>query len=94
MSQTFTRKPEPATPGELAEFDMDILGRAAVQLRLPMQNVAVTLEHLRKLRMVTERAILILENAPIKDDRTALFQAKSLFRGLAMTIAKAKRRRF
>ncbi len=79
---------------ELAEFAMDILGRSAVQLRLPCQNVALTLEHLRKLRIVTERAIQILEAAPVKDDGTALFQVKSLFRGLAMTIAKAKRRRF
>ena len=80
--------------GDLSEFAMDILGRSAVQLRLPCQHVAVTLEHLRKLRMVTERAIQILEAAPTKDDKTALFQVKSLFRGLALTIAKAKRRRF
>ena len=81
-------------PGELNEFDSDILGRSAVQLRLPCQNVAVTLDLLRKLRMVTERAILILEAAPTKDDKTALFHVKSLFRGLAMSIAKVKRRRF
>ncbi len=95
MSETMARKPvEPRLPGELNEFDLDILGRSAVQLRLPCQNVAATLDHLRKLRTVTERAILLLENAPIKDDRTALFQVKMLYRGLAMGIAKAKRRRF
>lgn len=95
MSETMARKPaDPRLPGELNEFDLDILGRSAVQLRLPCQHVAVTLDHLRKLRTVTERAILLLENAPIKDDRTALFQVKMLYRGLAMGIAKAKRRRF
>lgn len=80
-------------PGEMNDFDLDLLGRSAVQIRLPVQHVAVTLDYLRKLRVVTERAILILENAPIKEDRQALFTVKSLFRGLALTIARAKRRR-
>ncbi len=64
-------------PDELTEFAMDILGRSAVQLRLPCQHVAVTLEHLRKLRMVTERAIQILEAAPTKDDKTALSKSRA-----------------
>lgn len=81
-------------PGELSESDLDIIGREAVQLRIPMQHVAATLDHLRKLRMVTERAILILEASPIADDRGALFQVRSLFRGLAQTIGRVKRRRW
>lgn len=81
-------------PGEMSEFDLDILGRSAVQIRMPVQNVADTLGHLRKLRVVVERAILILESAAIKDDRHALFQVKNLFRAMAMSIAKPKRRRF
>lgn len=81
---------------ELTEFDLDILGRTAVQLRIPIQDLQDTLNTLRKLRLVTERAIVMLEAAPTsgKEDRSTLFQVRSLFRGLAMSIAKVKRRRY
>lgn len=59
-----------------------------------MQNVAETLDALRKFYRVAERAIYILENAPEKEDRAALFQVKSLLRGCAMSLAKVKRRQF
>lgn len=95
MSEAMTRKPEPPRlPGELSEFDFDILGKSAVQLRIPVQHVSVTLDHLRKLHRVTERCIVILEAAKVKDDRHALFQVKSLLRGMGIALARAKRARF
>lgn len=93
MSEAMVRK-EPPYPGELTEFDLDILGRSAVQLRIPITNVAQALDALRKLHRVTERAIVILEASTIKEDRSALFTAKTLLRQCAMSIGRVKRRRF
>lgn len=93
MSETMARKPADLHPGDLSEFDLDILGRSAVRLNIPVQDRQDTLNELRKVFRVTERAIYILENSQDKD-RTALFQVKSLLRGCAMSIARVKRRRF
>ena len=95
MSEAMTRKPtEQRYPGELTEGDFDILGKSAVRLNIPVQNVAETLDALRKVRVVVERAILMLESGKIADDRSTLFNVKMLLRGCAMAIARVKRRRF
>ena len=95
MSETMARKPpERREPGEMTEFDLDLLGRSAVRLNIPVQNVAETLEVLRKVRLVVERSIVKLEAGKIADDRHTLVDVKLLLRQCAMAIGKVKRRRF
>lgn len=94
MSASYSTKPQPRQPSEMSEFDLDILGRSAVRLNIPVRDVADTLEVLRKVYRTVERAIVILEASKIPDDRHSLFNVKSLLRGCAMSIAKVKRRRF
>ena len=94
MSTTMVRKPERREPGEITEFDEQILGKTAVRLHIPVRQVADTLEALRMLHRVTERAILVLEASKIAEDRSALFTVKTLLRQAAMSISKVKVRRF
>lgn len=93
-SELMTRKPIRREPGELSDFDKDLLGNSAVRINIPIHHVTETLDALRKTYRTIERAIVILEATKIDDDRHALFNVKSLLRGCAMSLAKVKRRRF